>query len=131
MYNNGNMGLAVAAAGVLWPGADQIDVTAHSLLASSKLGIPLQLAAQSEHNLQVNHGAGPYSNTNEAQFAHTVSNGPSGMASYNDLYNNAASMSAAAKYSCAAAASSFCSYPFPVDEYNPTASQIQVGFCLV
>lgn len=101
-YNN-SVGLATVA-GVLWP---ESMVTNHD----------------NEYNHHMHHLGHSYPNSDQ-HFQVNIQPG----AVYNDILNcaNNAAAIAAAKYSCAAAASTYCPYPFSVDEYQSPVSQIQL-----
>ena len=113
-YNLNNNQNGLIGTGIIWPETE-------NSLTSTKLSIPLP---NEQNHLHLN-----YENSNCDQFFsnHGQQQLNSGLNPYNDIINcaNNAAALAAAKYSCAAAASTYGSYPFAVDEYNSSSvSQI-------
>ena len=132
-----NMGLAAVAAGVLWPKPDSSEV----LIASSRLTLPTSLHNEQETHQNyhhINHSSYSSVDLSSASSQFIVNNQMNGGITaanhYSDLFNcanNAANIAAAAaKYSCAASVTSsslnngYCQYPFAVDDYNSSVSQI-------
>jgi hypothetical protein len=113
---------------ILWP--DAVEVT-----NSAKLALPLVSLPNADHHLHLNYSNENSSNC-ESQFSVQQPQQQQQLNPYNDILNcanstAAAAALAAAKYSCAAAASTYGTYPFAVDEYNNSSvSQIQVIFMM-
>jgi hypothetical protein len=112
--------------GAIWP--ESVSAESSTTPISLKFAMPLlnENPSLNQHHQQ-HHQANHHSN-NHHQPAHSAYNNNSDLNSqcYSELLANNAAAMAAAKYSCAAAASTYSSYPFTNEDYNASVSQIQV-----